>query len=143
VGFIPKSHLIEPLFTQYDESGKWVGCLSPEDLERVDLASAKYMVGPAGSLTIHNCRTVHGSPRNTSDLGRPLLLYTLSSADAFPYTVNPIRSSKDQAIIRGRRALHAHHDPRPCLVPPDWSAGYTSIFDLQQKDERKSVNLAM
>ena len=143
VGFIPKSHLIEPLFTQYDESGKWVGCLSPEDLKRVDLASAKYMVGPAGSLTIHNCRTVHGSPRNTSDLGRPLLLYTLSSADAFPYTVNPIRSSKDQAIIRGRRALHAHHDPRPCLVPPDWSAGYTSIFDLQQKDERKSANLAM
>src|SRR5687767_9427971 len=141
VGFIPKSHLIEPLFTQYDESGKWVGCLSPEDLKSLDLKSAKYMVGPAGSLTLHNCRTVHGSPRNTSDLGRPLLLYTLSSADAFPYTVNPIRSSVDQAIIRGRRALHAHHDPRPCLVPPDWSGGYTSIFDLQQKDERKAANM--
>jgi ectoine hydroxylase len=143
VGFIPKSHLIEPLFTQYDEAGKWVGCLSPEDLKRLDLSSAKYMVGPAGSLTLHNCRTVHGSPRNTSDLGRPLLLYTLSSADAFPYTVNPIRSSRDQAILRGKRALHAHHDPRPCLVPPDWSAGYTSIFDLQQKDERKAVSARM
>ena len=141
VGFIPKSHLIEPLFTQYDDAGKWVGCLSPEDLKKVDLSKAKYMVGPAGSLTLHNCRTVHGSPRNTSDLGRPLLLYTLSSADAFPYTVNPIRSSRDQSIIRGRRALHAHHDPRPCLVPPDWSAGYTSIFDLQQKDERKAANM--
>ena len=143
VGFIPRSHLIEPLYTQYDESGKWVGCLSPEDLKELDLASAKYMVGPAGSLTLHNCRTVHGSPKNTSDLGRPLLLYTLSSADAFPYTVNPIRSSKDQAIIRGKRALHAHHDPRPCLVPPDWSAGYTSIFDLQQKDERETATARM
>ena len=138
VGFIPRSHLIEPLFTQYDESGKWVGCLSPQDLKSLDLKAAKYMVGAAGSLTLHNCRTVHGSPKNTSDLGRPLLLYTLSSADAFPYTANPIRSSKDQAIIRGRRALHAHHDPRPCLVPPDWSGGYTSIFDLQQKDGRKA-----
>ena len=143
VGFIPRSHLIEPLYTQYDESGKWVGCLSPQDLKELDLASAKYMVGPAGSLTLHNCRTVHGSPRNTSDLGRPLLLYTLSSADAFPYTVNPIRSSRDQAIIRGKRALHAHHDPRPCLVPPDWSAGYTSIFDLQQNDERKTAAVRM
>src|SRR5687768_3988714 len=141
VGFIPKSHLIEPLFTQYDESGKWVGCLSPEDLKALDLKSARYMVGPAGSLTLHNCRTVHGSPKNTSDLGRPLLLYTLSSGDAFPYTVNPIRSSKDQMMIRGKRVLHAHHDPRPCLVPPDWSAGYTSIFDLQQKDERPSASM--
>ena len=65
-----------------------------------------------------------------------LLLYTLSSADAFPYTVNPIRSTKDQQIIRGRRAAFAHHDPRPCLMPPDWSAGYTSIFVLQQQDGR-------
>ncbi len=143
VGFIPKSHLVEPLYTQYDESGKWVGCLSPEDLATLDLASAKYMVGPAGSLTLHNCRTVHGSPKNTSDLGRPLLLYTLSSADAFPYTVNPIRSTKDQAIIRGRRAQFAHHDPRPCLMPPDWSAGYTSIFDLQQKDTREMAGMRM
>ena len=86
---------------------------------------------------------MHGSPKNTSDLGRPLLLYTLSSADAFPYTVNPIRSSKDQAIIRGQRAAYAHHDPRPCLLPPDWSAGYTSIFDLQQKDHREAAGMRM
>lgn len=142
VGMIPRSHLIEPLFTQYDRDGKWVGCLPPEDAAKVDIASAKYLVGPAGSLTLHNCRTIHGSPKNTSDLGRPLLLYTLSSADAFPYTVNPIRSSKDQMIIRGKRALHAHHDPRPCLVPPDWSAGYTSIFALQQQEEQKQAAMA-
>ena len=58
----------------------------------------------------------------------------LSSADAFPYTVNPIRSTRDQAIIRGQRAPWAHHDPRPCLMPPDWSGGYSSIFALQQKE---------
>ena len=136
VGIVPKSHLREPLYNQYDENGKWVGCLSPQDVATLDLSSVKYLTGPAGSLTLHNCRTVHGSPKNTSDVGRPLLLYTLSSADAFPYTVNPIRSSKDQMIIRGKRALFAHHDPRACLIPPDWSAGYTSIFDLQQKDTR-------
>ena len=137
VGMIPGSHLGDTMFTQYDESGKWVGCLSPEDLKKIDTKKAVYLTGPAGSLTLHNCRTIHGSPKNTSDLGRPLLLYTLSSADAMPYTGNPIRSSRDQQIIRGKRAEFAHHDPRPCLLPPDWSGGYTSIFDLQQKDRRE------
>ena len=78
-----------------------------------------------------------------SDVGRPLLLYTLTSADAFPYTLNPILSTKDQLIIRGKRAQYAHHDPRPCLMPPDWSAGYTSIFDLQQKDQREMTGMRM
>jgi ectoine hydroxylase len=42
--------------------------------------------------------------------------------------------ARAQTIIRGKRALYAHHDPRPCLVPPDWSKGYTSIFALQQEE---------
>jgi len=135
LGVIPQSHLIEPLLTQYDDQGNWVGCLGDRDLAKLDLAKARYLTGPAGSLTLHNCRTIHGSPRNDSDLGRPLLLYTLTSADAFPYTVNPIKPKHDQTIIRGKRATFAHHDPRPCLIPPDWSGGYTSIFSLQQKED--------
>jgi ectoine hydroxylase len=95
------------------------------------------MVGPAGSVTIHNCRTLHGSPVNTSDKGRPLLLYVLTSADAFPYTPNPIPSPRyDAAMVRGNRARRAHIDPEPCEVPPDWSRGYTSIFALQQQEAR-------
>ena len=139
VGMIPKSHLIDPVLNQYAEDGSWVGCLSEEDVAKIDPSKAVYMVGPAGSLTLHNCRTAHGSPRNDSDLGRPLLLYTLTSADAFPYTTNPIKSRYDQSIIRGTRAQFAHHDPRPCLIPPDWSSGYTSIFSLQQQDEVRSA----
>ena len=135
VGFIPKSHEIDPVLSQYDADGKWVGCLSDADIAKIHTEKAVYAVAPAGSLTLHNCRTIHGSPRNDSDLGRPLLLYTLTSADAFPYTVNPIKPKHDQAIIRGQRAQFAHHDPRPCLIPPDWSGGYTSIFSLQQKED--------
>ena len=40
VGMIPGSHLGETMYTQYDESGKWVGCLSPEDLARIDVSKA-------------------------------------------------------------------------------------------------------
>ena len=144
LGVIPKSHLLDdPMLSQYDEQGRWVGCLSERDVARLDPQRAVYLTGPAGSLTLHNCRTVHGSPRNDSDLGRPLLLYTLTSADAFPYTVNPIKPKHDQAIIRGKRAAFAHHDPRPCLIPPDWSGGYTSIFSLQQEEDAKAASGTM
>ena len=124
-----------PLFDLYDEDGAWNGALSDADAATLDLDRVDYMTGPAGSLTIHNCRTVHGSPPNQSDTGRPLLLYAYSSADAFPYTYNPIMSSYYGAIVRGKTARYAHHDPRPCQIPPDWSGGYRSIFASQQDEE--------
>jgi ectoine hydroxylase-related dioxygenase (phytanoyl-CoA dioxygenase family) len=132
---MPGSHKIEPMLSQYDAKGNWTGCLSEADVGKLELSKMVYLPGPAGSLTIHNCRTLHYSARNDSDLGRPLLLYTMTSADAFPYTANPIKPKHDQVILRGKRAPWAHHDPRPCLIPPDWSKGYTSIFALQQEEE--------
>jgi len=131
---LPGSHNIEPMLSQYNAQGAWTGCLSDADVAKLDLSRMRYLPGPAGSLTIHNCRTLHYSARNDSDLGRPLLLNAMTSADAFPYTVNPIKPKHDQYILRGKRAQFAHHDPRPCLVPPDWSKGYTSIFALQQEE---------
>ena len=136
---LPRSHELDPMLSQYDQRGQWTGCLSEADVAKLDLQKAVYLTGPAGSLTIHNCRTLHSSPRNLSDTGRPLLLNTLTSADAFPYTVNPIRPKHDQTIIRGQRAQWAHHDPRPCLLPPDWSGGYTSIFALQQEEKEAAA----
>jgi hypothetical protein len=133
LGVIPRSHEWD-LAPQYDDNGKWIGCLNDRDLAKVDLAKAKYLTGPAGSLTIHNCRTLHGSPRNESDTGRPLLLFTMASADALPYTANPIKPEHAETVIRGKRAKQAHIDPRPCPLPPDWSKGYSSIFALQQKE---------
>ncbi len=124
-----------PLYDLYNEDGSWNGALSDTDAATLDLDHVEYMTGPAGSLTIHNCRTVHGSPPNQSDTGRPLLLYAYSSADAFPYTYNPIMSSYYGAIVRGKSALYAHHDPRPCQIPPDWSGGYRSIFASQQDED--------
>ena len=91
--------------------------------------------GPAGSVTGHNCRVIHGSAINHSDAGRPLLLNVYSSADAFTYTANPLPSRHEGEIVRGRPARMAHIDPRPCILSPDWSAGYTSLFALQQEEE--------
>ena len=125
-----------PLFDQYDTAGQWVGCISEKDLPGVDLDRVEYLTGPAGSITVHNCRTVHGSRRNLSPKGRPLLLNIYSAADAFPYTANPLNSPQySGTIVRGQAARWARHDPRPCLIPPDWSGGYTSLYALQQQED--------
>ena len=141
LGVIPGSHKGE-LFDEYNDKGQWVGCLSDRDLGKVSLDSAEFLMGPAGSVTIHNCRTIHGSRPNLSDLGRPLLLNVYSAADAFTYTANPLPSRYEGTIVRGRPARYAHHDPRPCQVPPDWSGGYTSLFALQQEEEWDETQLA-
>lgn len=131
---LPGSHE-HPLYNQYNDKDEWVGCLSPEESAKIDMDKAVFLDGPAGSVTIHNCRTLHYSAANHSDIPRPLLLNVFASADAFPYTHNPLYSKYDQAIVRGQRARYAHHDPRPCLQPPDWSKGYTSIFAVQQEED--------
>ena len=135
LGVLPGSHGGD-LFNQYNEQNQWVGCLSDTDVGELDLDRVEYLTGPAGSITIHNCRAIHGSGVNRSTIGRPLLLNAYSSADAFPYTHDPLMSSHHGDIVRGERAQWAHHDPRPCLIPPDWSGGYTSIYALQQEESR-------
>ncbi len=130
---LPKSHKW-PLYDQYNDSGQWAGCLSAEDAGKLDSSRAVELSGPAGSLTIHNCRMLHSSRPNRSSVGRPLLLNAYSSADAMPYTPVPTDSRYYQTIVRGQTARWAHHDERPCQIPPDWSGGYTSIFALQQEE---------
>jgi ectoine hydroxylase len=52
-----------------------------------------------------------------------------------PYTYNPLQSRYYGSVVRGKPARWAYHDPRPCLLPPDWSGGYTSIFAVQQEEK--------
>ena len=135
LGVIPGSHDGE-LFNLYNDKQEWTGNLRDDDLDRLALGQAAYLTGPAGSVTIHNCRTVHGSRPNLSGDGRPLLLNVYSAADAFAYTHNPLGTEHSGVLVRGQPARFTHVDPRPCQLPPDWSGGYSSIFALQQGEDR-------
>ena len=72
---------------------------------------------------------------NNSGRPRPLLLNAYASADALPVTPHPSYSRYNGTVVRGKPARWIHFDPRPCLIPPDWSAGYSSIFALQAKEQ--------
>jgi ectoine hydroxylase len=127
VGFVPGSHDGE-LFDLYD-GDRWRGAIATDDLARVALDAAVFPTGPAGTVTVHNCRTVHGSEVNRSDRRRPLLLNTYTAADAFAYTPLVRGSAHGEELIRGREARWARHDPRPCQVGP---GAYRPIFEVQQ-----------
>jgi ectoine hydroxylase len=132
VGFVPGSH-DGPLFDLYDEDERWVGALRDGDVDRAGVDAAEYPVGPAGTITVHNCRTVHGSAPNRSDRPRPLLLQTYAAADAFAYTDLVKQSPHGEELIRGEPARWARHDPRPCLMPP--TGPYRPIFAVQQGED--------
>ena len=130
VGFVPGSH-DGPLFDLYD-GDVWTGALADTDLDSAGVGNAVYPTGPAGTITVHNCRTVHGSAPNRSDRPRPLLLQTYAPADAFAYTDLVKPSPHGEELIRGTPARWARHDPRPCLMPP--SGPYRPIFVSQQRE---------
>ncbi len=129
MGFIPRSHAGD-LYDQY-EGDVWRGYIQDADLAKVNVDDAVFPIGKAGTVTVHNCRTIHGSYPNHSNHERPLLLQTYTAADAFAYTDLVRNSRHGEQLIRGKVARWARHDPRPCLVPP---AKVGTIFQAQQDE---------
>lgn len=64
-------------------NGRFCGAMDPA-ASGVDFSKAVPLMGPAGSMTIHHARLVHGSALNTSNQQRRLLLHEYTAADAWP-----------------------------------------------------------
>jgi ectoine hydroxylase-related dioxygenase (phytanoyl-CoA dioxygenase family) len=122
-----------PIFEHYDNEGKWTGAIRDNDLQNASLAPPVKITGSAGTVSVHHSRTIHGSRRNHSSLGRPVLVITYGAADAVPYTAPAYPSSRYGRIVRGVEPGYAHHEEMNVPMPPDWSGGYTSIFDHQDE----------
>jgi ectoine hydroxylase len=131
---VPGSHR-GPIFVHRDDAGKWTGAIRRTDHAEINMAAAKDLTGPAGTVIAINCRTVHGSRANATNRVRPVALFIYSSADAFTWMPNPTPTRYTGEIVRGQPATVAHLDPYPCPVPPDWAKdGYGSIFTAQNAE---------
>ena len=126
----------DDLYSQYDADGNWTGMLSDADAATVDSSRIEYMTGKAGSITVHNARTLHYSPASKSPVPRPLLLNCYTSSDAKPYTAHPQPTRNTYKVVRGEHVIWAEHDPRPCQIPPNWSGEYTSIYAAQSGEDK-------
>ena len=135
MGVVPGSHRRE-LFDLYDDHGRWSGSIREEDVSRARPEEAVYLKGPAGSVTVHNCCSVHGSMPNGSDRVRPLLLQTYAAGDSYPLLgvgTNGAAGKMNHVMVRGERQRWMQVENRRMPVAPDWYQGkYISIFEVQQ-----------
>jgi len=139
MGAIPGSQN-ERIYNHYDQQGAWAGGLSDRDIGALPMDKVGWMTGRAGTITIHNAGTVHGSMPNNSPRMRPLFINVYRSADSLPLTPYPGSAcAHNETLVRGERPTLIDLSGDQCRLPPDWSGGYTSIFDLQQQSDAGQV----
>lgn len=129
---VPESHK-GTLYDHYDDDDNWLGLIPDDRLSDANLESAVELTGPAGTVTVHHCKALHASRSNLSDRSRPVLIIGYAAADNRPYVAPAYRSKNYDSLVRGSEARFSHHEPGYMRMPPDWSGGYTSIFEHQEK----------
>ncbi len=115
----------------------------------VDLAKTGYcdedittLCGPAGTLTIHHGRILHGSAPNRSDRDRQMLFFEMMAADAFPVagSMTPFESIEDydRRMLCGEPTLQPRLANIPIRIPQPQPASAGSIYEIQQNRKVKT-----
>ena len=104
---LPGSHT-GPVYDHH-AAGAFCGAIDPESVD-VDFSAAVPATAPAGSITIHHARLIHGSAINRSAAPRRLLLFEYAAADAWPLAGT--EAVDDFAAFRARMVRG-----EPCLAP--------------------------
>ena len=102
----------------------------------LDIADAVPLMGPAGSISIHHARTVHGSALNTSQRDRRIIFFEMMAADAFPISGTRGRfdtlESFDSRMLCGEPTLEPRVVACPVRVPYPDAPTQGSIYEVQK-----------
>ncbi len=137
---IPGSHR-GPVFDHHQD-GVFVGAVAYEDIAAL-LPRAVPLVGPAGSISIHHVRCLHGSHDGSGGSTRPLLLCVYAAVDAFPVFARPDLAEFDSRILRGRPTTVARQTAVPVRIAEPRDPGAGSIFDNQAEVRGRSFGPAV
>ena len=86
---------------------------------------------PAGSIHIHHYRLIHWSAPNTSPGERRLLINSYAAADAVNLASDSTKSPLYGRLVRGTWPAVARRTAGDMPMPPDFSQGYNSIYEVQ------------
>lgn len=123
-----------PIFDHHTD-GAFVGAM---DLEAsgLNIENAVKLTGPAGSISLHHARIVHGSAPNRSERDRRLLFYEMMAADAFPVmgSMTGFESLDDynSKILCGSPTIEPRLEPVPVRIPLPPPAAKGSIYEIQK-----------
>ena len=129
---VPGSHR-GPIYDHH-VNGHFAGAMDPASCDGLDLSQSVALTAPAGSMTIHHVRTVHGSRTNNSDRPRRLLLFGYAAADAWPLvaSVQGAFEGYEGQMLRGRSTLEPRLAPVPVRLPLPPAPNQGSIFENQR-----------
>jgi phytanoyl-CoA hydroxylase len=136
---IPGSHK-GPIFDHH-ANGYFCGAMDPERGE-VDFSEAVKLMGPAGSITVHHARTVHGSAMNTSGKPRRLLLHQYRAADAWPLLGVPDFGQYGGLLLCGEDTLDPRLEKVPVRLPLPPAPHQGSIYENQRAMTRRFFTTA-
>ncbi|MCV6592248.1 MAG: phytanoyl-CoA dioxygenase family protein [Silicimonas sp.] len=115
--------------------GVFAGAVAPEALG-LDMADAVPLQGPAGSISIHHGRILHGSALNRSDKARRILFYEMMAADAFPIMGSLTKwdgiEDYDTRMLCGSPTLEPRLKDIPIRIPQPQPDVAISIYEIQK-----------
>jgi len=115
--------------------GVFAGAMLPEE-NGLDPADAVKLTGPAGSVSIHHGRIVHGSALNTSDRARRILFYEMMAADAFPIMGSMTKwdgiEDYNTRMLCGAPTLTPRLKDIPIRIPQPQPDVPISIYEIQK-----------
>ncbi len=129
---IPGSHHQGPR-SHWDDGRYTLNCNPSMTPEELPLAVDSEL--DPGDIVAHHGLVVHGSSPNLSDSMRTTYIVQYAAADAFAYTAPVIDSRHRNRMVRGEPARHARVEAGVIELPPDFSAGYSSIYAVQRQGE--------
>jgi len=114
----------------HHQDGVFVGAF---DLARegIDLRRAVPVEVHEGGITLHHCRTAHGSAVNTSPAPRRLFLLELAAVDAWPCLGVADLAAFDAKILRGQPTASYRVKTMDIRVPFPKHERVGSIYEIQ------------
>ncbi|KUF10317.1 phytanoyl-CoA dioxygenase family protein [Pseudoponticoccus marisrubri] len=112
----------------------------------LDMADAVPLMGPAGSISIHHARIVHGSALNRSTRDRRIIFYEMMAADAFPVVGGKGRwegiEEFDSRLLCGAPTLEPRVVACPMRVALPDAPTQGSIYEVQKAMGKRSFEVA-
>jgi len=111
--------------------GRFCGAMDPAHCD-IDFSKAVPLMGPAGSMTIHHARLVHGSALNRSNRQRRLLLHEYTAADAWPLMGVANFDDFNDRMVLGEPSVEPRIVPAPVRMPLPAAEHQGSIYENQR-----------
>jgi hypothetical protein len=123
-----------PIYDHHAD-GRFCGGIDPA-ASGIDFTPAVKLLAPAGSVSLHHARLIHGSDLNRSGKSRRFLLYEVMAADAWPLAGGFASFSTleefNARMIAGEPTIEPRMEKVPVRMPLPKPLDPSSLYQAQK-----------